>query len=78
MRNFLLNFLTYLGSNQNMIYLDCNRIKCSFNEVLLENKYSGPLKNYYCLRAGVQWLIYRDETKLKELRSSNDPSDTKS
>ena len=31
MRNFLLNYMRYQDSNQIMIYLDCNRIKGSFD-----------------------------------------------
>ena len=32
MRNFLLNHLPYSGSNQIMIYIDCNRIKGSLDQ----------------------------------------------
>ena len=31
MRNFLLNYFCYRESNQIMIYIDCNRIKASFD-----------------------------------------------
>ena len=46
MRNILLNYLRYQGSIQIMIYIDCNRIKGSFDLESLENTHAGTKLNY--------------------------------
>ena len=45
MRNFLLNYLAYRGSNQISIYTDCNRVKGTIDEEPLKNTYTVPLNN---------------------------------
>ena len=44
MRNFLLNYLRYRYSDQIIIYMNCNRIKGSFDKELILNTYTGPLR----------------------------------
>ena len=43
MRNFLLGYLRYRGSNKNMNFTDCNRTEGSFDKESIKNKYACSL-----------------------------------